>query len=55
MKILNFKLTEEDFILLTRAAAINRKEKHRKDYGVSTYVKEKALRSAKMLIARADK
>ena len=53
MELLNFKLTREEREILDQAAKLNYDAtKHRKNYSAGSFAREKALASAKRLIAK---
>lgn len=53
MKKLTIKIRDEDYETFMRAAQVAYDEnKHRKDYGISMYIKESALNRAKRLLKK---
>jgi len=56
MKLLNFKITDQDLAILEEAAKLTyNKEKHRKNYSAGSFARESALNRAKRIIAKASK
>ena len=52
MKILNFYINDDEREILDAAVAFIPKDKKRKNYGVSSFVKEAAIKEAKRVIRK---